>query len=171
MSTGRPSSMRSAQVAHAAGVNQQTLRYYERRDLLAEPTRSPGGHRLYPPEAVTVLRVIKAAQRLGFSLDEVTDLLQTGRHRHGHLDAGFQAHAAAKIAEIDARIADLHLIRASLANAMEAGCEDLMACATTDCCQLPLAEIARLPAASSTDPLLETAANLECTVPDVNVEN
>src|SRR6186997_2606432 len=102
--------MRSAQVARAAGVNQQTLRYYERRGLLAKPDRSPGGHRLYPPESVTVLRVIKAAQRLGFTLDEVADLLQTGRHRHGHIDAGFQAHAAAKIAEIEARIADLQLI-------------------------------------------------------------
>ena len=97
MSTDLSAGMRSAQVARAAGVNQQTLRYYERRGLLAEPDRSPGGHRLYPPEAVTVLRVIKAAQRLGFSLDEVADLLQTGRHRHGHTDAGLQAHAAAKI--------------------------------------------------------------------------
>jgi MerR family transcriptional regulator, mercuric resistance operon regulatory protein len=140
MSTSRPSSLRSAQVAQAAGVKQQTLRYYERRGLLAEPARSTGGHRLYPPEAVTVLRVIKAAQRLGFSLDEVTDLLRTGRHRHGHLDAGFQAHAAAKIAEIEARIADLHLIRTSLANAMEAGRDDLMTCATTDGCPLPFAD-------------------------------
>jgi DNA-binding transcriptional MerR regulator len=151
MSTSRSSSMRSAQVAHAAGVNHQTLRYYERRGLLAEPARSPGGHRLYPPEAVTVLRVIKAAQRLGFSLDQVADLLQTGRHRHGHFDAGFQAHAAAKIAEIEARIADLQLIRASLVTAMEAGCDDLMTCATTNGCPLPFAEIARLPAASSSN--------------------
>jgi MerR family mercuric resistance operon transcriptional regulator len=75
-------SMRSGDIARAAGVNQQTLRYYERRGLLAEPDRSAGGHRLYPPEAVTVLRVIKAAQRLGFSLDEVADLLEVGRHRH-----------------------------------------------------------------------------------------
>jgi MerR family transcriptional regulator, mercuric resistance operon regulatory protein len=158
-------------MAHAAGVNSQTLRYYERRGLLAEPGRSPGGDRLYPAEAVTVLRVIKAAQRLGFSLDEVADLLQTGRHRQGHLDAGFQAHATAKIAEIDARIADLFFIRASLVTAMEAGCDDLMACATTDGCPLPFTEIAGLPAASSSDPVLETAANLECTVPDINVEN
>ena len=61
----------------------QTLRYYERRGLLAEPARSPGGHRLYPVEAVTVLRVIKAAQRLGFTLDEVADLLEAVRHLHG----------------------------------------------------------------------------------------
>ena len=70
--------LRSGQVAHAAGLNQQTLRYYERRGLLAAPDRTPGGHRLYPAETVTVLRVIKAAQRLGFSLDEVADLLETG---------------------------------------------------------------------------------------------
>jgi hypothetical protein len=60
-----------------------------------------------------------------------------------------------------------HLIQASLVNAMEGGCDDLMTCATTAGCPLPFAEIARLPAESSSDPLLETAANLECTVPDV----
>jgi DNA-binding transcriptional MerR regulator len=147
MSVELSSGMRSAQVAAAAGVNQQTLRYYERRGLLAKPDRSPGGHRLYPPEAVTVLRVIKAAQRLGFSLDEVADLLQTGRHRHGGVDAGLQARAAAKVAEIDARIDDLQAIRATLVTAMEAGCDDLMACATTEDCPLPFTEIARISAA------------------------
>ena len=82
-------------MAAAAGVNIETLRYYERRGLLAEPARSPGGHRLYPPEAVTVLRVVKAAQRLGFTLDEVADLLELGRHRHGkRVDAGLQQRAA-----------------------------------------------------------------------------
>jgi DNA-binding transcriptional MerR regulator len=143
MSTDLSTGMRSAQVARAAGVNQQTLRYYERRGLLAEPDRSPGGHRLYPPEAVTVLRVIKAAQRLGFSLDEVADLLQTGRHRHGNTDVGLQAHAAAKIAEIDARIDDLLLMRVSLITAMEAGCDDLMTCARTDSCPLPFTGLVR----------------------------
>ena len=88
--------LRSGQVAHAAGLNQQTLRYYERRGLLAAPDRTPGGHRLYPAETVTVLRVIKAAQRLGFSLDEVADLLETGRHQHRNSpDAGLRQRAAA----------------------------------------------------------------------------
>lgn len=59
--------LRTGELAEAAGVNTQTLRYYERRGLLAEPRRSLGGHRLYPEQAVTVLRVIKAAQRLGFT--------------------------------------------------------------------------------------------------------
>jgi MerR family mercuric resistance operon transcriptional regulator len=81
--------LRSGQVAAAAGVNLQTLRYYERRGLLAEPERSLGGHRIYPEQAVTVLRVIKAAQRLGFTLDEIAKLIEAGRHHHGQrADAG-----------------------------------------------------------------------------------
>ncbi|HUZ24899.1 MAG TPA: MerR family transcriptional regulator [Streptosporangiaceae bacterium] len=72
------SGLRSGQLARAVGVNQQTLRYYERRGLLAAPHRTAGGHRLYPPETVTVLRLIKAAQRLGFSLREVADVLEVG---------------------------------------------------------------------------------------------
>jgi MerR family mercuric resistance operon transcriptional regulator len=99
--------LRSGQVAQAAGVNRQTLRYYERRGLLAEPDRTLGGHRLYPPQAVTVLRVIKAAQRLGFTLEEVADLLVAGRHRHGGpRDVGLQAQATAKLGEVEKRIED-----------------------------------------------------------------
>src|SRR5215475_14263533 len=97
--------LRSSQVAEAAGVNLQTLRYYERRGLLAEPERSLGGHRLYPAEAVTVLRVIKAAQRLGLSLDEVADMIAAGGHRHGRTDAGLQERARVKLAEVEAKIA------------------------------------------------------------------
>jgi DNA-binding transcriptional MerR regulator len=74
--------VRPAEVAAAAGVNPQTLRYYERRGLLDEPVRSLGGHRMYPTEAVTTLRVIKAAQRLGFTLAEISELLDAARHRH-----------------------------------------------------------------------------------------
>ncbi|WP_078592130.1 MerR family transcriptional regulator [Streptomyces megasporus] len=113
--------LRSGQVAEAAGVNIQTLRYYERRGLLAEPDRSAGGHRLYGEEAVTVVRVIKAAQRLGFTLEEVAELLETGRHHHGRPVPGLQERAAAKLAEIDVKITDLTTIRAALVAAVEAG--------------------------------------------------
>src|SRR5690606_41828872 len=58
-SGGVSGGLRSGQVARAAGVTLQTLRYYERRGLLSEPSRSLGGHRRYPPEAVTTLRMIK----------------------------------------------------------------------------------------------------------------
>jgi MerR family mercuric resistance operon transcriptional regulator len=134
--------LRSGQVARAAGVNLQTLRYYERRGLLAEPQRSLGGHRLYPAEAVTVLRVIKAAQRLGFTLDEVADLLDAGRHRHRRRGAGLQAHAKMKLAEVEAKIADLNVIADSLRAAVGAGCDDLVTCAGQPCCPIPFAAIA-----------------------------
>ncbi len=135
--------LRSGEVAAAAGVNLQTVRYYERRGLLAEPDRTPGGHRLYSRDAVTVLRVIKAAQRLGFTLDEVAGLLDAGAHRHGaRPDTSLRRQAAAKLTEIDARIADLHTIRETLLAALEAGCDDLAACASSPACPLPFAELA-----------------------------
>lgn len=135
--------LRSSQVAQAAGINLQTVRYYERRGLLAEPERSLGGHRLYPVEAVTVLRVIKAAQRLGFTLDEVAALLEAGRLRHrGGADTGLRARAARKLAEVETKIADLNAIRATLREALAAGCDDLVECASSDCCPLPFVELA-----------------------------
>ena len=136
--------MRSGELADAAGVNLQTLRYYERRGLLAEPRRSPGGHRLYPAESLTVLRVIKTAQRLGFTLDEVAELVDLGTHRHGRRpERSLQKRAKSKLAEIEAKIADLQIIAETLRVALDAGCDDLAVCAATDCCPLPFAELDR----------------------------
>jgi DNA-binding transcriptional MerR regulator len=141
-SASEASGLRRGQVAAAAGVNIETLRYYERRGLLAAPARSPGGHRLYPPEAVTVLRVIKAAQRLGFTLEEVADLLELGRHRHGkRVDSGLQRRGRDKLVEVEERIADLVTIRENLTAALDAGCDDLLACASADCCPVPFEAI------------------------------
>lgn len=134
--------LRTSEVAEAAGVNNQTLRYYHRRGLLAEPVRSSGGHRLYPREAVTVLRVIKAAQRLGFTLEEVAELIDTGAYRHGRRDHGLRARAAAKLTEVEQKIADLQTIRETLLAAVDAGCDDLSVCASSPCCPLPFADLA-----------------------------
>ncbi|MGW3888338.1 MerR family transcriptional regulator [Micromonospora chokoriensis] len=130
--------LRSGQLADAAGVNQQTLRYYERRGLLDPPQRSPGGHRLYSTETVTLLRVIKTAKRLGFTLNEVADLLYAFRHRRS--GAGLQACASEKLIEVEQKLADLVVIRDTLRAAISAGCDDLVACAGTSCCPLPFAE-------------------------------
>lgn len=147
MTTG----LRSGQVADAAGVNVETLRYYERRGIIAEPDRTLGGHRLYPDETVTTLRVIKAAQSLGFTLDEVAELLEAGRHHHG---SGLQARTEAKLAEVDQKIADLRVIRASLVAARDAGCDDLVECAEAQCvdsgcCPIPFFQIGQRPEAST----------------------
>lgn len=133
------SGLRSGQVAAAAGVNIETLRYYERRGLLRQPQRSLGGHRLYPPETVTMMRVIKAAQRLGFTLDEVADLLAATR-LGARSDTGLHTRAAAKLAEVDHKLAELTAVRDTLRAALAAGCEDLLACAESPCCPLPFTE-------------------------------
>ena len=123
--------LRTGEVAERAGVNIQTLRYYERRGLLREPTRSNGGHRLYPPDTVALLNVIKAAQRLGFTLDEVAELLDTGRRRHPVPD--LRQRAVDKIAEVEARIADLIVIRTALTELVDARCDSLTDCTCEDC--------------------------------------
>jgi MerR family transcriptional regulator, mercuric resistance operon regulatory protein len=131
--------LRSGELAAAAGVNIQTLRYYERRGLLAKPERSLGGHRSYPPDAVALVGVIKAAQRLGFTLNEVAELLETGRRRHPSPD--LRQRAIDKVAEIDRRIAHLTTIRDALGEVIAARCDSLTNC-TCPACPLPFAELA-----------------------------
>ncbi|MBM0276734.1 MerR family transcriptional regulator [Micromonospora sp. STR1s_6] len=133
--------LRSGQLAAVAGVNPQTLRYYERRGLLGAPRRSPGGHRLYAAESVARLRIIKTAQRLGFTLDEVADLLDAGRRRHP-AGSGLAGRVTAKIAEVERSLADLTATRDALRAAVAAGCDDLSVCADSPCCPLPFPEAA-----------------------------
>jgi MerR family mercuric resistance operon transcriptional regulator len=63
------------EVARRAGVNRETIRYYERIGLLQKPLRTGSGYRLYPLEAVARAQVIKHAQELGFSLKEISEWL------------------------------------------------------------------------------------------------
>ncbi|MCP3805514.1 MerR family DNA-binding protein [Allokutzneria sp. A3M-2-11 16] len=105
--------MRTGELARQAGVNPQTLRYYERRGLLAPPHRSTSGHRQYPAEALARLRFIKRAQALGFTLDETEELLHLADGGPPACDAA-RALAAARLADIEARLADLTRMRDSL---------------------------------------------------------
>jgi DNA-binding transcriptional MerR regulator len=133
--------LRTGEVADRAGINVQTLRYYERRGLIAEPERSLGGHRVYPADTVTLLGVIRSAQRLGFTLDEVAELLDTGRR--GHPTPDLRQRATAKLAEVDRRIRDLDTIRGALARIIDARCDSLTNCSCADC-PLPYADLADL---------------------------
>jgi MerR family transcriptional regulator, mercuric resistance operon regulatory protein len=137
--------LRSGEVAEQAGVNLQTLRYYERRGLLAAPARTTGGHRVYPVDTVALLRVIKTAQRLGFTLDEVAELLETGRR---HPTPDLRQRAMDKITEIDAKIADLTAMRTTLAQVVAARCDSLTNCTCADC-PIPFIDIRRPNGASS----------------------
>jgi MerR family mercuric resistance operon transcriptional regulator len=106
--------MRTGEVAAAAGVNVQTLRYYERRGLLPEPARRASGYRVYGRDAVRTVRFIKRAQELGFGLSEAEALLALAAGGPEGCDAA-RALADEKIAELDRRIADLEAMRDSLA--------------------------------------------------------
>lgn len=72
----KANSMTIGGLAKAANVNVETIRYYQRRSLLSEPKRPPGGIRRYGPADIDRLTFVKTAQQLGFSLDEISDLLR-----------------------------------------------------------------------------------------------
>jgi MerR family transcriptional regulator, mercuric resistance operon regulatory protein len=105
--------MKTGEVAHAAGVNIQTLRYYERRGLLAEPPRRQSGYRMYGPEAVRLVRFVKRAQELGFSLDDVEALLHLAQGGPESCDSA-QSLARQKIDELEGRIRHLRAMRKAL---------------------------------------------------------
>jgi DNA-binding transcriptional MerR regulator len=102
-------------------VNPQTLRYYERRGLLAEPARSPAGYRTYPVEAVRRVRFVKRAQELGFTLGEVVSLLHLAEGGPDSCDR-VRSLAGEKIADLQRRIADLLALRDGLTQ-LVATCE------------------------------------------------
>jgi DNA-binding transcriptional MerR regulator len=110
--------MRTAQVAAEAGVNVQTLRYYERRGLLPEPERQDSGYRAWDAETVRIVRFVKRAQRLGFTLREIDSLLELAVGGPDSCDAARQL-AAEKIAELDEKLAALGAMRDALAQLID----------------------------------------------------
>jgi DNA-binding transcriptional MerR regulator len=115
------------EAAARAGVNVETLRYYERRGLLPEPEREPSGHRRYDEETVRFLRAIKDAQALGFTLSEIADFLKAARRSRAPSEA-LRVRMAAKIDEIDGRIAGLRRMREELARVVGCACDSLDHC-------------------------------------------
>jgi uncharacterized protein len=125
---GDGAALRASQVAAAAGVHVETLRYYERRGLLEAPDRSSGGHRCYPAAAVDRLRLIKAVQQLGFTLEEIADLIRALTSGCGTgPDGELRSRALAKLVELDQKITDLTAMRATLRAAVTGQCDDPIA--------------------------------------------
>lgn len=100
-------------VAKAAGVNLETIRFYERRGLLPEPPRTDGGYRVFPPETIRRIRFIKRAQELGFSLREIQELLAL-RVDSRTSCADVRRRAQAKIADVEQKMRALQVIRKAL---------------------------------------------------------
>ncbi len=102
-----------SQVATAADVNVQTIRYYERRGLFPTPRRTPAGYRQYTEDAVARLRFIKHAQDLGFSLQEIQELLGL-RVRRGAACDTVERKTRQKIEVVQQRIRDLQRMKRTL---------------------------------------------------------
>jgi MerR family mercuric resistance operon transcriptional regulator len=98
-------------LARSSHVNVETIRYYQRRGLLAEPRRAYGRIRRYGTSDVRRLHFVRTAQALGFSLDEVSDLLRLEDGTHC-TDARILAEE--KLANVRMKLADLHRIEAAL---------------------------------------------------------
>lgn len=103
--------MTIGRLAHAAGVHVETIRYYQRRGLLAAPTRPLGSVRRYGAEALARIRFVKRAQELGFTLEEISGLLQLERFS---ACGPARALATRKLASVDARLRDLKRMRSVL---------------------------------------------------------
>ncbi|HKP17226.1 MAG TPA: MerR family transcriptional regulator [Gaiellaceae bacterium] len=120
--------MRIGELAERAGVNVETLRYYERRGLLPEPVRTPRGHRRYGEETVRFVRAVKEAQGLGFTLAEIEEYLRLSRRRAGSASEDLRIRLATKIDEVDVKIASLRRVRDDLARVLGCACDSLDHC-------------------------------------------
>ncbi len=106
-------SLKTGELAKQAGVNVETLRFYEREGLLAEPPRRASGYREYPPATVQRIRFIQRAKELGFTLREIKGLLEL-RVDPDTTCAEVREQAAEKIAEVKQKISDLKRIERAL---------------------------------------------------------
>ena len=111
--------LRSGELASKAGVSVATLRYYERRGLIPRPARSKSGYRAYPPGTVEVVRMIKQAQKLQFSLREIGELLQLRGEQSATCKDVYES-GRGKLHDIEARIETLSSIRERLAGLLSA---------------------------------------------------
>jgi MerR family mercuric resistance operon transcriptional regulator/MerR family gold-responsive transcriptional activator of gol and ges genes len=118
-------------VARQAGVNLQTVLYYERRRLLSPARRSDSGYRLYTPETVRVIRFIKNAQALGFTLDEVAKLLRL-RVNHRSQCESVKRQARARLKMVHEKITGLRAMERTLKRLLKT----CAARGTTDSCPI-----------------------------------
>ena len=111
--------MTIGQAAARAGVNVQTLRYYERRGLLPRPSRRQSGYRDVTDDSVRIVRFVKRAQGLGFTLDEVQELLRLRRER-ARDRRRVRGVAERRLEQVEQKIAELQGIRDALRHLLHA---------------------------------------------------
>ncbi|MBV5134025.1 MerR family transcriptional regulator [Staphylococcus epidermidis] len=107
-----------SQVAKEANVNIETIRYYERRGLISEPPRTESGYRKFPHEVIQDIQFIKRTQDLGFTLEEVKNLLAASNDEKFRSEE-MHDFATSKMKEIETKIHDLHQMKALLEDLVE----------------------------------------------------
>lgn len=105
-------------LAKRVGVAIDTIRYYEREGLLPEPVRRPSGYRTYNESSIAQLRFIRRAKGLGFTLEEIRDLLALSADRQRGVKAVKQR-AQQRLAALDSRIVELQRVRDGLAQLVQ----------------------------------------------------
>ncbi|HEY0406792.1 MAG TPA: heavy metal-responsive transcriptional regulator [Pyrinomonadaceae bacterium] len=110
--TGK-TSYRSGELAGLTGVSTDTLRHYERKGVLPRPRRSMNGYRVYPPETLERVRLVRRAISVGFTLDELARLLKE-REKGGAPCRQARSLAATKLAEVETRLSELISVRDEL---------------------------------------------------------
>ncbi|MGB4858872.1 MAG: heavy metal-responsive transcriptional regulator [Dokdonella sp.] len=113
------SGMKIGELAKRCDVKIDTIRYYERQGLLPEPDRQASGYRRYQLSDEARLRFVIRSKTLGFTLDEIRDLLTISDHRDDDM-AELKAKAKVKLADVDARLIELTRIRDGLRSLVEA---------------------------------------------------
>jgi len=111
--------MKIGEVAKAAGLGIDAVRFYERKGLIEEPPRQASGYRAYPGSVVSRLSFIRHAKELGFTLKEIRELLSLRVDRKANCSA-VEARAQAKLTDIEQRIRGLQRMRRTLRDLVEA---------------------------------------------------
>ena len=106
-------------VARRAGVNVETVRFYERKDLIERPSRRGSGYRQYPEETIDRIRFIRRAKELGFTLNEISELLSLKAAPRSKCDQ-IRRRAELKIQDIQTKVRDLLKMRDALAELAKA---------------------------------------------------
>lgn len=116
-----PASMHFAigSLARAAGVGVDTVRYYEREGLMPEPRRRASGYRDYDADAIRRMRFIRRARGLGFSLDDIRELLALSADRKRGIK-GVKQRAEVRLAAVEHHIAELQRVRRGLKRLIDA---------------------------------------------------
>ncbi|WP_088051944.1 MerR family transcriptional regulator [Virgibacillus dakarensis] len=107
-----------SQVAKEANVNIETIRYYERRELIFEPPRTKSGYRKFPKEVVEDIKFIKRTQDIGFTLEEIKNLLAASNGDNFRSEE-MRNFATSKMKEIETRILDLRQMKTLLDDLVE----------------------------------------------------